>query len=174
MRRLSLVAAATLALTMPAWAQDAGATAKFISADGNELGEITLTQAEGGVVVKGTVTSITPGEHGIHFHETGDCDAASAFETAGGHFNPTSHQHGLDNPEGPHAGDLPNVTADGQGNVALDFTTDTISLTEGDDGYVFDDDGTALIIHADPDDNVTDPSGNSGDRITCAVIEAAQ
>jgi Cu-Zn family superoxide dismutase len=78
----------------------------------------------------------------------------------------------MENPEGPHAGDLMNITAGEDGTVAVELTTDMISLAEGDDpASVFDDDGTALVVHADPDDMVTDPSGNSGDRIACAVIE---
>ena len=173
MQRLALSAATTLALILPAMAQDpASAMANFMSADGTEIGSVTLAQGDGAVTVSGELAGITPGEHGLHFHQTGDCDGVSGFESAGGHFNPTDHQHGLENPEGPHAGDLPNVTAAEDGTVAVDLTTDLISLTEGDPAYVFDDDGTALVIHADPDDNMTDPSGNSGDRVGCAVIEA--
>ena len=78
----------------------------------------------------------------------------------------------MENPEGPHAGDLPNVTAADDGSVTVDLTTDMISVTAGDPAYVFDADGSALVIHAGPDDNVTDPAGNSGDRLACAVIEA--
>lgn len=174
MQRLVLSAATTLALILPTMAQDsATAIANFMSTDGTEIGSVTLTQGDGTVTVSGELTGITPGQHGFHFHQTGDCDGAGGFESAGSHFNPTDHQHGLENPEGPHAGDLPNVTAAEDGTVAVDLTTDLISLAEGDPAYVFDDDGTALVIHADADDNMTDPSGNSGDRIGCAVIEAA-
>ena len=174
MQKLTLSAAATLALILPALAQEPGtAMATFTTVDGMEAGSVTLTQGDGGVAVSGTIEGMTPGEHGFHFHETGNCDGTTKFESAGKHFNPTEHQHGLENPEGPHAGDLPNVTADDAGMVAVELTTNTVSLTEGEAGYVFDDDGTALVIHAAPDDNVTDPSGNSGDRVACAVIEAA-
>jgi superoxide dismutase, Cu-Zn family len=174
MQKIALGAALTLALILPAAAQDqAGATATFMNAEGAELGVVTLTQGEGSVSISGELTGVPAGEHGFHFHQTGDCDAATMFESAGSHFNPTEHQHGLENPEGPHAGDLPNVTATEAGTVTVDLSTDMISLTEGDPAYVFDDDGTALVLHADADDNVTDPSGNSGDRIACAVIEAA-
>jgi Cu-Zn family superoxide dismutase len=174
MQKIALGAALTLALILPVSAQDqAGATGTFINADGAELGVVTLTGTESGVSISGELEGIPAGEHGFHFHQTGDCDAATQFESAGSHFNPTDHQHGLENPEGPHAGDLPNVTATEAGAVTLDLSTDTISLTEGDPAYVFDEDGTALVLHANADDNVTDPSGNSGDRIACAVIEAA-
>jgi Cu-Zn family superoxide dismutase len=173
MQKIALSAALTLALILPAVGQDqAGATATFINAEGAEVGAVTLTQGESGVTLDGELTGITPGEHGFHFHQTGDCDATTQFESAGAHFNPTDHQHGLENPEGPHAGDLPNVTATEAGIVDVELTSDSISLTEGDPAYVFDDDGTALVIHADADDNVTDPSGNSGDRVACAVVEA--
>ncbi|SEQ02194.1 superoxide dismutase, Cu-Zn family [Devosia sp. YR412] len=173
MQRLTLSAVAALALVIPAMAQDPGtAMATFIDAQGAEVGSVILAQGGSGVTIVGDLTDQTAGEHGFHFHETGSCDGATGFESAGGHFNPTTHQHGLENPEGPHAGDLPNVTAGEDGIVAVNLTTDTISLTEGDPAYVFDTDGTALVIHAGPDDNVTDPAGNSGDRMACAVIEA--
>jgi superoxide dismutase, Cu-Zn family len=169
---LAALGAATLMLS-PALAQESGAMATFMDADGNELGTVQLASAADGVSVSGDLTGIAPGEHGMHFHETGDCDPSTAFESAGAHFNPTSHQHGTENPEGPHAGDLPNVTAGADGTVAVALTTDMISLTEGDPAYVFDTDGTALVLHAAADDYQTDPSGNSGDRVACAVIEAA-
>ncbi|WP_172123677.1 MULTISPECIES: superoxide dismutase family protein [unclassified Devosia] len=173
MRRLVLISAFALAAALPAQAQDtATAAATFIDASGNEVGSVTLTQDGDAVSIVGHVMDITPGEHGLHFHETGDCDASTAFESAGSHFNPTEHQHGTENPEGPHAGDLPNITADADGMADIELSTEMISLEEGDDAYVFDDDGTALVIHASADDYKTDPSGNSGDRIACAVIEA--
>jgi Cu-Zn family superoxide dismutase len=173
MQRLALSAATALALIVPALAQDAGtAQATFITADGTEAGSVTLTQGDGEVTISGMLEGVAPGEHGFHFHETGDCDGATKFESAGKHFNPTEHKHGLENPEGPHAGDLPNVTADDTGMVMIDVASDRISLVEGDPAYIFDADGTALVLHAAPDDNATDPSGNSGDRVACAVIEA--
>lgn len=165
-----LAPAAILFLAAPAYSQEA--IASFIDSQGAEIGSVTLTHGDGGVTIEGELTGVAAGEHGFHFHAVGDCDPASAFESAGDHFNPTDHQHGLENPQGPHAGDLPNVTAAEDGIVAIDLTTDMISLTEGDPAYVFDADGTALVVHADPDDMVTDPAGNSGDRIACAVIEA--
>lgn len=175
MKKLPLFASALALCAMPAFAQDAAtATAAFIDAEGAEIGSVTLTQGEGNVTITGELNNVPAGDHGFHFHAVGDCDPTDAFESAGDHFNPTDHQHGLENPEGPHAGDLPNVTADRNSNVTVDLQSDLISLEEGDPAYVFDSDGTAMVLHADPDDNVTDPSGNSGDRIACAVIEAAQ
>jgi Cu-Zn family superoxide dismutase len=174
MQKLALSSALALALVVPALAQsETSATANFVNAEGVEIGTATLTQGEDGVAITGELTGIPAGEHGFHFHQTGDCDASTAFESAGSHFNPTDHKHGHENPDGPHAGDLPNVSASEAGTVSLDLSTDMVSLNEGDDAYVFDDDGTALVLHADADDYATDPSGNSGDRIACAVIEAA-
>lgn len=173
MHKLALGAAATLALTLPALAQDPGtAMASFIDSAGLEVGSVTLAQGREGLTIVGEISGMTPGEHGFHVHETGDCDGTSGFESAGGHFNPTDHQHGLENPEGPHAGDLPNVSAAAGGTVTVNVTSDRISLDQDHPGYVFDADGTALVIHAGPDDNVSDPAGNSGDRVACAVIEA--
>lgn len=171
MRRTLGLVTATLLLATPAFAQEARGT--FIDLEGAEAGSVMLTQADGSVSISGDAMGLEPGEHGIHFHMTGDCDAAGKFESAGGHFNPTDHKHGLENTEGPHAGDLPNLTVGADGTASIDLTSEMISLTEGEDGYVFDEDGTALIIHAAMDDQMTDPSGNSGDRLLCAVIEAA-
>ena len=128
MQGLTLSAATALALVTPALAQEA-AMATFIDADGMEIGSVTLSQSDDGVTVSGELVGIPPGEHGFHFHETGDCDSAGGFESAGDHFNPTSHQHGHENPEGPHAGDLPNVTAGEDGTVAVDLTTAGVSLS---------------------------------------------
>jgi len=174
MRSPALIAGFMLLSALPGHAQDSAAAAgTFIDASGTELGSVTLTQGDGAVSVIGDVMGIAPGEHGFHFHQTGDCDSSTAFESAGAHFNPNGHQHGLENPQGPHAGDLLNITASDQGMAMIDVSTDTMSLWQDDPAYIFDADGTALVIHAAPDDQSSDPSGNSGDRIACAVIEAA-
>lgn len=114
------------------------------------------------------LTGFTPGVHGMHLHTTGKCDAPG-FESAGPHLNPGGHEHGTDNPRGAHLGDLPNVTIDSSGSGA---TTATISGTRDSAlGQLFDGDGTAIVVHAGPDDYRTDPSGNSGGRIACGVVE---
>lgn len=165
--------AITLALmASSALAQTVTATGTFINAAGEEVGTITLTAMDESVHITGEVTGIPAGEHGVHFHEVGDCDATTQFESAEGHFNPGENQHGLENPEGPHAGDMTNQTASEDDVLTIDFHSPLVSLTEGAEGYLFDADGTALVVHADSDDQMTDPSGNSGDRIACAVIEA--
>jgi len=176
MKKTTIALLASLALTGAAAAQDTnpGATADFVDAEGNEIGAVTLLQTEEGVNITGALEmGIPEGEHGFHIHETGDCDPSTAFESAGDHFDVASHQHGFDNPQGPHSGDIHNIMADADGRAVVEVTNDMVSLVEGEDGYLFDDDGSALVVHADPDDYVTDPSGNSGDRIACAVVEAA-
>jgi Cu-Zn family superoxide dismutase len=145
------------------------AVAHLMDAQGNEVGTAELDQEGNGVRIKVDVKGLPAGSHGIHLHMVGTCTAPD-FASAGAHFNPTSKQHGLSNPNGPHAGDLPNleVAADGTGEAEL--TNDRVILGEGVNS-VFDADGTAVVIHADADDQVTDPSGNSGARIACGVIQ---
>jgi Cu-Zn family superoxide dismutase len=116
------------------------------------------------------VAGLKPGRHGIHLHAVGTCTAPD-FKSAGGHFNPSGKVHGRSNPAGHHGGDLPNldVAADGRGH--LDATLDGVSMGGGPDSILHEG-GTALVIHADPDDEATDPAGNSGARIACGVVKA--
>jgi Cu-Zn family superoxide dismutase len=109
-----------------------------------------------------------PGPHGLHIHEVARCEEPR-ITTAGGHFNPEKKQHGTQNPAGPHAGDLPNITIGPDGNGRLETVESRIRLSGG-PLSLFDADGSAIVIHAAPDDYTTDPTGNSGDRIACGVI----
>jgi Cu-Zn family superoxide dismutase len=102
-------------------------------------------------------------------HEVGSCDAPE-FTTAGGHLNPTTRQHGLENPQGPHAGDLPNLMVDSEGRGEAEFVNERMSLNPTAANSLFRSGGTSLVIHAQPDDQRTSPSGNSGARIACGVI----
>ena len=154
-------------LAAPAAAPSAVATLK--NAGGIEIGHATFTSAKGGVKIEVTVAGLPPGKHGIHVHAAGKCDPPE-FKSAGGHFNPAEKQHGLHNPKGAHAGDLPNLSVGKDGNGKGTFTAKGATLGEG-KGSLFGPDGTALVIHADPDDEKTDPTGNSGARIACGVIE---
>lgn len=146
------------------------AYARIINADGDTIGTALLTQRREGVRVYAWARGLTPGRHGIHIHAVGQCDP-TAFTTAGGHFNPEVKQHGLENPAGPHAGDLPNLEVRENGLGILSADSDRISLLDG-PRSLFDADGSALIIHAAEDDQMTDPTGNSGTRVACGVIQA--
>ncbi len=135
-------------------------TMQLVGADGTIIGEVTRGDGAAGAEFQITAQGLPPGVHGVHFHDVGLCEGPS-FESAGPHWNPTSAKHGSENPEGPHLGDLPNLTVGADGTARL-----ALAVPEG----LADQNGAALVIHADPDDNRTDPSGNSGARIACAAI----
>ncbi len=138
------------------------------NAQGQPVGTATLSSAPEGVKVSLNLEHITPGEHAIHFHQTAKCDAPD-FKSAGTHFNPDGKHHGLQNAEGPHAGDVQNFTVDSEGKARITILAPNVTL--GNDAHsVFGGNGTALVIHAKADDEKSDPSGNSGDRIACGVI----
>ncbi len=143
------------------------ATAPLRTATGADVGTVTATEMNGGIQIRIDARGMPVGIHGAHVHTVGRCDAPD-FTTAGGHWNPTSKQHGTSNPAGPHAGDAPNLTigADGTGSLTVELPSGTI------DGML-DADGAAFVIHANADDYKTDPSGNSGGRIACGVFTAA-
>ncbi|WP_374530626.1 superoxide dismutase family protein [Novosphingobium sp.] len=143
------------------------ATTTLLQADGEVAGKATISRQGNALTLSVTAQGITPGPHGIHLHMIGDCSAAG-FTSAGGHLNPGKHQHGLQNPAGSHLGDLPNIVigADGTGSLDTVLTGSAADL----EPILFDSDGTAVVIHAAPDDNLTDPSGNSGARIACGVL----
>jgi Cu-Zn family superoxide dismutase len=144
------------------------AAADLRDAAGRDVGMAQLSEEAEGVRILLEVHGLPPGAKGLHIHESGNCDAPD-FKSAGGHFNPEGKQHGLENPRGPHAGDLPNLEVKQDGTGRLDATDDRITLGSG-PGSLFDADGSALVIHADRDDQKTDPAGNSGDRLVCGVI----
>jgi Cu-Zn family superoxide dismutase len=147
------------------------ATGAFATSAGLPTGTASVVIPAGGTpVLRVKVSGLPAGVHGIHVHAVGKCEGP-AFTTAGGHLNPSGHQHGKDNPMGSHLGDLPNITIDrhGNGELAQVLTVDAATLR----AQLADADGAAVVIHADPDDYRTDPSGNSGARIACAVLKVS-
>lgn len=149
------------------------AYATIANTAGEARGTAEMWQDVDNVVhVEVQVSGMPPGPHGIHFHAVGSCESTSAgaFAAAGGHYNPLGRQHGLDNSAGPHGGDAPNFTVNADGTGRASFTTDRISLTDGSTS-LFDTDGSALVIHAAADDQISQPAGNSGARIACGVVK---
>jgi superoxide dismutase, Cu-Zn family len=144
------------------------ASAELSDGAGQLVGSARFTQLGKEVRVVVTVRGLPPGVHAVHVHEVGRCEPPG-FASAGAHVNPERRQHGLLNPEGPHAGDLANLTVDDDGAGRLETTREQFSVNPGPTSLL-DADGSALVIHAAPDDFRTDPTGNSGARIACGVI----
>jgi len=140
------------------------AAAELKAADGKPVGRARATVNDGRVMLSLQVEGLPPGEHGVHVHMTGKCDAPK-FESAGAHWNPANTKHGLEAPGGQHAGDMPNlvVDANGRGSISYELKGATFA-------GLMDGDGSAMVVHASADDQKTDPSGNSGDRIACGIF----
>jgi len=147
-----------------------GTPMALVDSAGRSIGTVRAWQTAGGVSFRVDATGLPHGIHGIHVHSVGRCDPPG-FTSAGPHWNPAMRKHGTNNPAGPHAGDLPNIEVSANGVLAATVILPGASLTgPGPAGVLLDADGASLVIHAGPDDYVTDPSGNSGARIACAVI----
>jgi len=161
--------AETTAMEEPSMSAGDAAQAEVRDAQGSSLGVVELRSADFGVILSGTLTGLSPGEHGFHIHETGSCEPPT-FESAGSHFEPAGRQHGFHNPEGPHAGDLRNLVVSEDGSALVDTADSLVTLRDGANALL-DGDGAALVVHPNPDDYRTQPSGGSGEPIACGVIE---
>jgi Cu-Zn family superoxide dismutase len=165
MRKLILNTAAVALAGCAAIEPEGGAPMPLVNTSGQSIGTVRAWQTAGGVSFRISASGLPHGLHGLHVHAVGRCDPPE-FKTAGAHWNPAGKQHGMNNPAGPHAGDLPNVEVAANGVLNA-----TVTLAGASMANLLDADGAALVIHASPDDYKTDPSGNSGARIACAVIQ---
>src|SRR5205823_1031964 len=166
LQRIGIAVGSVLGVCALAWAQQMGATAALKPTTGNTTaGTVTFTQKGDKVSVTANVSGLSPGPHGFHIHEKGDCSSGDGM-SAGGHFNPTGKPHG--NPSVPdhHTGDMPMLVADASGNASLSMELGAMTLGSGATDIV----GKAVIVHKDPDDYTTQPTGNSGGRVACGLI----
>ena len=157
--------------TIPKPATEPSASAELKPTQGNTVsGIVTFKVIDGVLRVIGEVSGLKPNsEHGFHIHEKGDCSAPDG-SSAGGHFNPAHSEHGNVSTNPHHGGDMPNIVADAQGNATVDAViSSNVNLGKGD---AFDITGRAVIVHADPDDYKSQPTGNAGGRLACGVITA--
>lgn len=146
-------------------------TSPILNTKGNKIGEVSFVEGIDGVTINIQAEGLSPGKHGVHIHETAVCTPPD-FKSAGGHFNPGHKEHGFDNPNGFHIGDLPNLEVDAEGKITAEVTTSLVTLKPGVKNSLLDADGSSLVIHDKVDDYKTDPAGNSGDRIACAVVKS--
>jgi superoxide dismutase, Cu-Zn family len=166
---MGTAAAATLlavVFAMPASAELANAQLK--DGSGKAIGDADLVQAQGGVLIKLRLKGVPAGERAFHIHAVGKCEPP--FESAGPHFNPDNHKHGMLSGPG-HAGDLPNLHVPQSGELSVEILAAAVTLEKGKPNSLLDNDGSSLVIHTGTDDYKTDPSGNAGGRIACGVIQ---
>ena len=168
MNIVGLVAALFLLSYAAGAAEQDRARADIKNGQGKSVGTASLRETKDGVLIIINAKGLPQGLHAVHIHSVGKCEGP-AFTSAGGHFNPLGKKHGLSNPDGPHAGDLPDMYVNKDGVGRYEALRESMTLGPGETS-IFDSDRSAIVIHATADDNMTDPAGNSGDRIACGVI----
>jgi Cu-Zn family superoxide dismutase len=168
MKRIVISAALAFAVAFSVQAQRDATKVELKDSQGKSVGTATLSPGSNGVNIVLELKDLTPGEHAVHVHEVAKCEGPT-FMSAGPHLNPLMKKHGLKNPEGPHAGDMNNFTVGPDGSAKATVTAPGVTLGS-ESNSVFANGGTALVIHAMPDDQMTDPAGNSGDRVVCGPI----
>ncbi len=140
------------------------------NAKGEDIGTVKLTNLTNGVKLNLDLRGLSPGEHAVHFHQTGKCEGPK-FDSAGGHFAPANNPHGFDMKGGPHAGDLPNITVAADGTAKVEFISTGVTLGKGQNSLLKKE-GTSIIVHASADDYKSQPAGAAGDRVACGQIKA--
>jgi superoxide dismutase, Cu-Zn family len=162
-KRMTVCAAGVALGAAAATAQEWPATAQMQNLEGQSVGQVQLRETPHGLIVMADFAGLPEGTLAFHIHAVGECEPP--FQSAGGHFNPDGHQHGMENPQGMHAGDLPNIHVPASGELTVEYFVTGLTLDD-----LFDEDGTSMVVHAGPDDYETDPAGDAGERIACGVI----
>ncbi|UOQ48107.1 superoxide dismutase family protein [Gracilibacillus caseinilyticus] len=173
-RKLTIILLLSLVMLMSCQGGDnrSPLEVRLFNVDKDAVGTATFKEQADKVSVQIKVEGLEPGFHGVHIHEYAKCEGPD-FESAGNHFNPEGQEHGLMHPDGPHLGDMPNLEVSADGTADVEFELQGVTLMDGDKSLLRED-GTSIIIHSGQDDGVSQPSGNSGERLVCGVISLEQ